>query len=100
MAVTLTLAISANDVTAQRPINPQGTIAGTVSDAATGEPRSSVAVLLVGTTRGAMTDDAGRFSVADVPAGSYTVRARQLGYRPVELAVSVRDGVTLSPATV
>ncbi|MBA3671132.1 MAG: TonB-dependent receptor [Gemmatimonadaceae bacterium] len=72
----------------------RGVVTGTVVEDVTGQPLAGVAVLLVATGRGALTDDAGRFALADVPAGAYTLRAQQLGYATVELPVEIRGGVT------
>ena len=35
---------------------------------------------IVGTTRGALSDSAGRFTISDVPVGTQVVRATRLGY--------------------
>jgi len=54
----------------------------------------SVQVTVVGTTRGAVSDSAGRFTITDVPAGSQLVRATRLGYSPMSQTVVVRAGET------
>lgn len=71
-----------------------GAIAGRVLDAATLEPRAGASVVVVGTTRGAIADSAGRFVIGSIIAGNVTIRARLLGYKSVELATSVRSGDT------
>ena len=63
-------------------------------DSATGEPRFGVAVTLDGTGRGALTDAAGHFALADLAAGTYTLRTRQLSTRSIERVVEVRAGAT------
>ena len=73
-----------------------GTIDGVVVDSATRAPKSGVAVTLVGTNRGVLSDNAGRFSLADVPVGTYLVRTRQLGTRTAERVVLVRAGQVTS----
>ena len=77
-------------VPAQQPAT--GAIRGTVQAAATGERLPGVAVALVGTRRGAVTDDSGSFTFTDVAAGAATLRVRQLGYLPRDESAMVPRG--------
>src|SRR6185369_17976873 len=77
---------------AQQPA--RGAVAGVVDDSVTGESRAGITVLVVGTTRGALTDDRGRFLLGDLGAGEHLLRTRALGYRERELRVAVRAGET------
>jgi len=77
---------------AQQPA--RGAVAGVVVDSVTGESRAGITVLVVGTTRGALTDDRGRFLLGDLGAGEHLLRTRALGYRERELRVAVRAGET------
>lgn len=61
-----------------------GKIDGTIIDQKTGEPIVSANVLAVGTTRGAVTDINGFFTIIGIPKGIYTLRASQVGYRQYE----------------
>ncbi len=61
-----------------------GKIVGRVTDKMSGEALVSVNILVVGTTRGAVTDIDGRYTIIGVPIGSYTIRATQVGYQPIE----------------
>jgi len=70
-------------------LSAQGVITGRVTDATNGEPRAGAAVSIVGTTRGAIADSSGRFTIAAIPGGSVTVRARLLGYKTIERAIDV-----------
>jgi carboxypeptidase family protein len=73
---------------------PVGSIAGTVRDKA-GTPIANAQVLVVGTAHIALSDRAGRYRLADVPVGIYSVRARFIGYRSTELdKVAVRANQT------
>ncbi len=74
----------------------QGTasISGTVNDSASGRPISAVQVVVVGTTRGAFSDDGGRFAVRGLSAGTWTVRAQRIGYRPESRTITLADGQT------
>ncbi len=79
------------------PALAQGTgrITGTVTDSISGRPVGNVQVSVVGTRRGAATDETGRYAINLVPAGTYSVETRRLGYRPaVATGVSVTDGAT------
>ena len=57
-----------------------GTITGTVTDAQTGDPLPGVNVVVPGTQQGAATDEQGRYRIAEVEAGTYTLRASFVGY--------------------
>ncbi len=77
-----------------------GTIAGVVMDSlgATTLPAASVVVLDANgqsvLTLGASTGASGEYTIRDVPAGSYTVRASFIGYTPQERGAVVRAGET------
>ena len=75
-----------------------GTIRGTVVDSSTQRGVPSAQVIVVGTRRGAVTNDAGAFTLSGVPAGAVTVRVSRIGYEPSSRAVSVseNDVVTTS----
>ncbi|PYP76969.1 MAG: hypothetical protein DMD35_16650 [Gemmatimonadetes bacterium] len=75
---------------------PLGTVAGSVVDDATSAPIPRVTVLVVGTTRGTITDDQGHFVIADLPPGTHTLRARILSHRPRDVIVVVVAGTTVA----
>lgn len=68
-----------------------GEIAGRVIDAKTNQPLGYANIVIVGTSRGAMSLDDGRFSLPQVPAGTYTVKVMMMGYKTVE-----RPGVVVN----
>lgn len=75
-------------------------VSGTVSDE-NGLSLPGAAVLLPALDRGTATDQAGRFSFGNVPAGSLEIRVTYLGFQPYSQTVTV-DGpvrleITLSP---
>ena len=75
-----------------------GRITGTVVDAADGEslPGAVVEVVPVGgdgSSKSAMSEVNGRFTVASVPYGDYTVRVSFLGYADFEKEVTVEAPV-------
>jgi Ca-activated chloride channel family protein len=64
--------------------SPTGRIEGTVRDSA-GSPVANAQVYVVSRPWTAMSDSLGRYGLADIPAGRYTVRATALGYRSLEV---------------
>ncbi len=71
-----------------------GTITGRVTDRTTGTPIQDAQVLVVGTQRGARTDDAGQYRITNVPEGPTRVRALRLGYEAGLTTVTVSSGGT------
>ena len=71
---------------------PQGTVTGRVVDASSQRPLADAQVSIVGTQRGAVTNENGEFRIVNVPAGAQTVRAQRIGFAPATLAVSVTAG--------
>ena len=69
-----------------------GSIAGTVRDSTTGAPVVDALVALVGTALTAKTGADGRFTITGVPAGSYRIRVRMLGYTAALVSVTVQEG--------
>ncbi|HEX5580620.1 MAG TPA: TonB-dependent receptor plug domain-containing protein, partial [Gemmatimonadaceae bacterium] len=74
----------------------QGIVRGTVSDSATGRPLSGVQVVVVGSTLGAVTNDAGAYVLNGVPVGRARLSARRLGYSAGERTVTVAAGQTVT----
>ena len=89
-----TLTVSFLLVAPRAAAQSSGAVTGMVVDAEAQEPLPGVNVVLVGTERGAATDQDGRFRIASVPTGAYTLEARFLGYRPVRRSVEVTAGQT------
>jgi hypothetical protein len=78
-----------------------GTLEGVVSDAVTAAPLAGARVALVGTQRTAMTDGEGRFRIAGLGEGRYSVtfthpRTDSLRYRVPATDVTVRTGAASS----
>ncbi|MBD3217755.1 MAG: TonB-dependent receptor [candidate division Zixibacteria bacterium] len=61
-----------------------GKVSGRVVDRETGEGLPTVAVQLVGTNMGALTDVDGQYTILNVPVGEYDIKAELVGYQPVE----------------
>ena len=68
-----------------------GRITGIISDSAQGFPVAGVNVAVTGTTFGGVSSDNGRYTIAAVLPGTYTLEARRLGYAPVR-----REGVVVT----
>lgn len=81
-ALLITTAVTAGSSAAQAT----GRITGTVTDAAAARGLPNTQVRVVGTRLAAQTDDDGRFTISGVAAGTYSVEARRLGYRPATAA--------------
>jgi hypothetical protein len=71
----------------------QGSIAGTVRDSV-GGPLADVEVIITSVQRRVRTDSAGKFTIAELPAGSYDLRFRKLGFLVFESKVRIRNGAT------
>ena len=83
-ALTVTASLFALPLGAQT-----GTVAGRVTDAATGAPVVNAQVIVVGTSIGAAVDNDGRFRITGVPSGPRQLRARSIGYLPSTSAFNV-----------
>jgi len=89
----MALLVAASSLAAQQTT---GKIEGTVTDQQ-GGPVANAQVTIVGTSFGALTNDKGYYFINNVPVGSYTVRARFIGYTPAEVPnVRVQGGFTLT----
>jgi hypothetical protein len=60
-----------------------GKIMGTVNQKTNGEPAVGVNIILVDSYLGAATDQNGRFSILNVPPGTYSLRADAIGFASV-----------------
>jgi hypothetical protein len=69
-----------------------GSIAGEIRDNITQQPLPFTNILLEGTTIGAVTNDQGYFSIKNVPAGTYGLKATMIGYQ-----TAVRSDVVVLP---
>ena len=90
-----------------------GILEGFVTDKKTGEPLIGVNVVVLGTQRGAATNDEGFFQILNLPAGRYTIKLQMMGYRIVnyenvvilsdlrtKLRISLEEGVVETEALV
>lgn len=89
--VTLIMTLGAPGAVAAQ----DGTIVGQVTDAQTLQPLDGAQVFIVGTARGVLTGADGRYRLR-IPAGTYTVRARTIGYEDAEQQVTVTAGESVT----
>ncbi len=95
--VPVELWISASGKAALVPLNAEhvgpgvanGSIAGRVTDAKTQTPLGGATVVVQGISRSVTTGNDGRYRIAGVAPGTYTVRARYIGYAPGSTSVTV-----------
>src|ERR1700738_2544497 len=69
-----------------------GRIVGRVTTTDGDRPLAAATVIIVGTTRAAITDTLGRFTIADVPAGAHRVQARRIGFVSQMQTIPVTPG--------
>jgi TonB-linked SusC/RagA family outer membrane protein len=89
-ALVAPLAPGAGSVAGQAA--PLGTVTGTVRSAESREPLPAVTLTVSGTQLGAITGADGRFTIANVPAGTQQVVARRLGYGADSVRIAVPSG--------
>jgi TonB-dependent starch-binding outer membrane protein SusC len=87
IATLFALALLPGNLAAQ-----SGTITGRVIDRTTQLPVPSAQVRVLGTERGALTDQEGRYSITGVGPGSYEVSVRRVGYGSSSQRVTVTSG--------
>lgn len=72
-----------------------GILSGTVTDAETGDPMVGATVSIIGTYKGAFTDNAGKFRLTGIKPGDYTVKFSFVGYSEKQYnGVSIAAGAT------
>ena len=82
-------------IAAACPAAAQGVLAGTITEAGINDGLPGATVLVIGTSRGAITDIDGTYRIADLRAGDYTVRISFVGLQTTEYTgIRVQDGQT------
>jgi outer membrane receptor protein involved in Fe transport len=67
-----------------------GTVTGKV--VAGKDPQGFANVIILGTRRGAASDEAGNFTITLVPVGTYQLKVQPLGFEPKTLSITVNAG--------
>lgn len=82
--IPLVLAFIVPSLNAQEPTSTgaTGRIVGRIVDSQSGQGVSHVAIQVVGTRLGTLSGIDGRYTIANVPAGTVTLQARLIGYTP------------------
>lgn len=96
-AVALTLAANAHasDQPAAGTAALEGVVAERTPDGAL-RPLAYANVVVVGTKRGTMSDDGGRFRAIGIPAGTWRVKVLALGYRPLDTLLTFSEHATVT----
>src|SRR5215208_3602067 len=100
------LAAAAPSAAAQSPAAERtGKLVGRVVDAESGAGISDAGVQVVGTTMGTSSGVDGRYTIANVPAGTITIQVRRIGYQPktvtgllLDAGQTLEQSVSLSSA--
>jgi Fe(3+) dicitrate transport protein len=66
-------------------------VSGTVSASAPAEPLVGVNIIVTGTHYGAASDKNGKFTIKNIPPGSYEIRASMIGYDPHVKKITLRE---------
>ncbi|MCX6132518.1 MAG: TonB-dependent receptor [Ignavibacteriales bacterium] len=91
LALVVLLSLAGSQVNAQVKT---GEIRGSVSETGRAEVLIGANVFMVGTSLGASTNLEGQYIIKQVPPGTYTVRARYVGYKELSREVKVVAGET------
>jgi len=70
---------------------PAGKISGNVKDAANLSPLGNVNIIVVGTSRGAVTDNDGNYKIEGITEGSYTIQASMTGYKTERVKINLAE---------
>ncbi len=83
---------------AKDTIEPEtfGAIIGIVIDGETEESIGKVNISTTPATEAIFTEEAGGFTLENIPTGNYTIQARKSGYNSTSVSVNVREGASSS----
>lgn len=87
MVGALALLLGPADLAAQ---DGAGGVRGQVVEEMTGDPLPNVQIVVVGTTRGTLTNRQGTFRIGELRPGTYTIQVRSLGYRAERAEVEIQ----------
>jgi TonB-linked SusC/RagA family outer membrane protein len=103
---SLAVLLAAVGIPAAAGAQANGVVTGRVIDQTTQQPLTDVQVVIVGTTRGGLTNAQGTYRIEALAPGTYTVRATRIGYDGEDQRVTLAAGATatanfsLAPAAV
>lgn len=78
------------------PAAAPSSVEGYVRDAQTNEPLIGTNVILMGTSLGAATDINGKYTIRNIPEGTYTIRATYIGYKFSQFKIEIKGGQHIS----
>lgn len=73
----------------------RGSLRGIVSDSLTSKPLTGANVFLEGTSLGQATDIEGVYRIERIPAGSYILNVRYIGYQSKKIAVDIQEDLKI-----
>src|SRR5438067_3490053 len=79
-----------------RPLGAQATVTGLVTMDGTRQPLGDARVLVLGANQATTTNEAGRYTLRNVRAGTVDIQALRVGYRAVKSTVTLRAGDTVT----
>ena len=91
-----TLSFGMAAVTAASAQGQQSTISGRISAQGSNEPIPEARVVLVGTSLFTTSNAEGRYSIRNVPAGTYSVRVIRVGFQEQKKPITVSGGETVT----
>lgn len=71
-----------------------GALEGEVKDDSTGTPITTASVTTNPATEAIVTDSDGKFSLEDIPTGTYSITVKKTGYERTSVSVAVRENRT------
>lgn len=83
-----------------------GSLVGTVKDKTTKKGIPGVQIKVIGTTRGGVTKPDGRYTIANIPAGTYTVSIKSVAHKEKTIEVRIQadketeENITLEDKTI
>lgn len=77
-------------------IKAASNIEGVIKDTLTNEPLIGANVILVGTSLGAATDEAGQYIIRGIESGTYVIRVTYIGYETVEKQIQVKENADIA----
>ena len=86
------LVMSIQIVWANSPIKEGFTISGHVIEKETEEDIPYASVLIVGSDKGTMSNEAGQFKLTHLSEGKYTLRVSAVGYKTLDKDITVGSG--------
>lgn len=95
----IAILLFANILMMAQTITPKGTISGKVIDLASSEPLTGSVITIENTNLGAAADVEGNYLIKNIPAGTYTLLCKSLGYQSKKIegvVITAREPLVLN----